>query len=244
MALQRTARIERVEQLSPHTRRFTLAMSEGEALGFKGGQYIIIDTGLPLPGGKVVKRPYSIVSCDAEQTRFELAVRKIDPGPGSAFMHALGEGASVSFSGPWGKLVSDVGAEDASTLIVATDTGITAALGLVQATALRPYAERTSLLWLVRAHDDFLPASFVTQRLPAGCSIHVGLVPTIGHPERALAARDHLQRWRGDRRVERAFLVGDGAVLFALRDALATLDVDDGCIGIECFFNNPARKAA
>jgi ferredoxin-NADP reductase len=245
MAVQKSAKLTHVENVSPYTRRFELEMLEGARLGFMGGQYIIVDSGLPLPGGKVAKRAYSILSCDEEQTRFELAVRRIESGPASNYMHELSVGASLHFSGPWGKLVPDTAEQDGPTVIIATDTGITAALGLVHATAFRPRVGRTTLLWLVESNDYFLPLSFVRRRVPQGCTnFQIETLPPIGHPERTFAARTHLQRQLSRGRPSRAYLVGDGSVVSSMSDALVASGLTDQQIGVECFFNNPSRKAA
>ena len=61
------------------TRVVELEMSE--PLAFIGGQYVIVDSGRVLPTGKAVKRAYSLVSSDAEQRRFQLAVKRLATGP-------------------------------------------------------------------------------------------------------------------------------------------------------------------
>src|SRR5258708_14806264 len=102
----------------------------GEPLGFVGGQSLIFDTGLGRENGKAVKRAYSLLSADAEQQRFQIAVQRLPQGPGSGFFHAAQPGAEVTFSGPWGKFLPDDG-RPRPTLLVATASGITAALGLL-----------------------------------------------------------------------------------------------------------------
>src|SRR4051812_38740177 len=72
-------------------------------LGFAGGQFLIVDTGQVAPTGKAIKRAYSILSADRDQTRFELATKRLEGGPGSAYMHQLAIGDTIKFSGPWGK---------------------------------------------------------------------------------------------------------------------------------------------
>src|SRR5204863_5578748 len=100
-----------------------LELEASEPLGFTGGQYIIVDTGLVLPNGKAVKRAYSIMSAEGEQRRLRLAVTRIPGGPGSAFLHEAPVGTTLKFSGPWGKLMPD--GSGGATAMLATDTGIT-----------------------------------------------------------------------------------------------------------------------
>jgi hypothetical protein len=40
-----------------------------------------------------------------------------------------------------------------------------------------------------------------------------------------------------------AFLSGDGAVVFPMRDALGAAGLDLACVRLEAFFNNPEKKA-
>ena len=130
MAEARNARLVDAQVIGTDTRLLTFQMEEGRPLGFIGGQYVIVNTGLPLPGGKIAKRAYSILSADTDQHRFQIAVKRIGVGPGSNFMHALAVGAELTFSGPWGKFYPADGEAPVPTLVFATDTGITAALGL------------------------------------------------------------------------------------------------------------------
>ncbi|HEX2678752.1 MAG TPA: NAD(P)-dependent oxidoreductase, partial [Polyangiales bacterium] len=129
MAVVKTARVEHVVSVGADSRLVQLRTSE--PLGFTGGQFIIVDSGLTLPNGKAAKRAYSPITCDGEQLSFELVVKRIPNGPASGFMHALALGDEVRFSGPWGKMVP-TDTSDGTTLVLASDTGITAALGLVR----------------------------------------------------------------------------------------------------------------
>lgn len=231
MATSRQARITRILDLSPTTR--VLELAPVEALDFVGGQYLIVDTGLLVPDGRRVKRAYSIVSPDASQDHLLLAVRKLD-GPGSRWMHARSAGDVLFFSGPWGRWLAD-DARPRRTLVLATDTGVTAALGLVRGRAFAPQRARAELVWLVEGGDYFLRDDFVAAALPAGVAYRRLPLPPVGHPERPAHAEWLAGTLRG---FDSVFLAGDGAVLHRLRER---------CFGpearIECFFNNPAKQS-
>src|SRR4051812_15695509 len=187
MAVHRFARITAAADVGPGTRLLSLALPE--PLGFVGGQYIIVDTGLVAASGKAVKRAYSLLSADANQLTFELAVKRLPLGPGSAFMHDVPVGAELKLSGPWGKLHPAQGA-DGATVVLATDTGITAALGLLCSGRFAPLLAHTTFQWLRTASDDFLPDDFVRARLPPGLhSAKIGCLPPVDHPERIAWAR-------------------------------------------------------
>jgi ferredoxin-NADP reductase len=246
MADARTARLAVARSMGPETRLLEFALPDGQPLGFGGGQYVIVNTGVPLPGGKVAKRAYSILSSDAEQQRFQIAVRRIGAGPGSNFMHTLEPGAELPFSGPWGKY--QAGAEDApvpgNTLVFATDTGLTAALGLVRGTRFRPFLAGAQVIWFVASKEYFLPEVWVNTVIPANCrSFAIATGPPVHDPGRVAAARDVLRAAIDPGRPDRVFLSGDGAVLYPLCHDLMKSGLAEDRIRLECFFNNPQRRA-
>jgi ferredoxin-NADP reductase len=243
MADARTARLCAAHSLGPETRLLEFSILDGQPLGFVGGQYIIVNTGVPLPGGKVAKRAYSILSSDAGQERFQIAVRRIGPGPGSNFMHALPVGAELPFSGPWGKYLAGPAEATGDTLVFATDTGLTAALGLIRDTQFRPLLPCAQVVWLVPSKDDFVPESWLESVVPAGLgSFTIRTGPPVHHPERAAAARELLKALLREGPPDRVFLSGDGAVLYPLCHDLVESGLDEGRIRLECFFNNPQRR--
>jgi ferredoxin-NADP reductase len=241
MAEARTARLLSSSRLNAEVA--LLRFGVGQELAFTGGQYIIVNTGIPLGEGKTVKRAYSLLSSDADQRTFEIAVRRVDSGPGSNFMIGLEAGAELLFTGPWGKFRPPTDATDsASTLIVATDTGITAALGLLRSQSFQPRLAQTSVVWLVESDSYFVPEKFVRERLPENC----------GHFERVplpLAARTEWLARERDSFLEpvlrsplhAAYLSGDGSLLAAFRDTLQALPAPPA-VFIESFFNHQQLK--
>ena len=61
MAVQRTARVTAVDDSSAAAGVRALVLAMPEPLGFVGGQYLIVDSGLTLPSGKAAKRAYSLL---------------------------------------------------------------------------------------------------------------------------------------------------------------------------------------
>lgn len=241
MAIHRILRLVKAEKISSETRLLELTILEGE-IGFVGGQYIIVDTGVPLPGGKVAKRAYSILSSDRDQRNIQIAVRRISLGPGSHFMHEIGVGNEIRFSGPWGKFTPH-STRSLSTLVLATDTGITAALGLVQSIDFESHAVSAGLVWFVESDRYFLPERFVRERLQNHCRrFALVAVPVVGHPERISVVNSFIQQRFEDCRPEAFFLCGDGKILYPLRERLLGEGIDPERIWMEPFFNNPERK--
>jgi ferredoxin-NADP reductase len=214
-------------------------------LGFVGGQYVIVNSGVQLGDGKLAKRAYSIVSADEsrEQQRLLLAVKQIDQGPASSWLRALKIGDQVPFSGPWGKFLPDDARPRAGTWVIATDTGITAALGLVRGRAFAPQLAAAQLLWLVESEDYFLPDAWVRGEVPASLRYRRAPLPPSGHPARVDAALAMVRELLHDGAPESVFLSGDGAVLYPLRELFGTAGVDEGSVRLEAFFNNPQRKS-
>lgn len=242
MAQPRVARLVRTERLGPEARLLTFTLAEGE-IGFSGGQYIIVNTGIELPGGKVAKRAYSILSGDTDQREFQIAVRRIGEGPGSNFMHRIEVGAELPFSGPWGKFVSNGGAAGPR-LVFATDTGITAALGLLRGSRSRALADATTAVWFVESNDYFLAPSFARNSVAELCQeFRVAAAPAAVDSTRVGGALAIVDRLLESRLPANAFLAGDGAVIYPMRERLVAAGMQKENIHLEAFFNNPERKA-
>ncbi|HEY0707552.1 MAG TPA: FAD-dependent oxidoreductase [Polyangia bacterium] len=244
MADARFATCTNVEVLGPDTRAFSF--TSDEAVGFTGGQYLIADTGLVVANGKAVKRAYSFVSRDREQHRFVLASQRLPEGPGSNFLHGLAAGDRLKWSGPWGKLAPrspDPSRTSARTLVLATDTGITAALGVVSGERFAPHLSATRFVWMRTDARDFLPDEWVRARLPLGLALEIAPVPPPPHPERLA----HVLSWLAGElvpgRLGAAFLTGDGAINYAILDRLVALGLPLTRDDVESFFNYPKKPA-
>jgi ferredoxin-NADP reductase len=250
MAIPRKAVVRGVRSLSAAARAIELEVIDAEPPVWRGGQYIIVDGGFMLPNGKACKRAYSPVNDDRDPARLELWVMRIADGPGSGFLHGVEPGREIAFSGPWGKLypgavVSDAApGEGARTLILATDTGITAALGLVRGARMAPWLARSVLIWLRAQEDYFVPEAEVRARLPPGIGeVHLGLAPPIGHPERLACARAVVAAHGGAAAFTQGFISGDGLVNYGLLDDLCAAGVAATRENVESFFNMPKRPA-
>jgi ferredoxin-NADP reductase len=235
MATPRFARVTATRELGPDTR--LLELEATEPLGFRGGQYVIVDSGIVLPSGKAAKRAYSLLGADEEQSRFRLAVKRI--GPCSSYLHAAPVGTELKFSGPWGKMVPAPEARGI-TLVLATDTGVSAALGLLLGEGFRALLPTTRFHWLRTGADYFLPDELVRAALPAGLGqVSIDVIPPIDHPERLPWVRGRL----AGPTPAQAFIAGDGAVNYALLDDLVAAGVPATRDSVESFFNMPKKSA-
>ena len=246
MAQQRIARLTSMREVNSDTR--LLCFAAEDALGFVGGQYIIVNTGIRIAEGKIAKRAYSLLSSDADQLHFEIAIRRVENGPGSNYMLGLVEGAELAFSGPWGKfLPREQQPSDTPTLIFATDTGITAALGLINSIQFEPYRKQSSTFWLCESDEYFLPASFIQERIPTHCKgVETVRVPAKATDRESWLAnhRDALLKQILAEKPTTAFFSGDGFLLSNFRDAMQQAMPHPPEILIETFFHHQAVKTA
>ncbi len=241
MAVVKQAVVTRRTVFSEQTTLLDLRMTGSEPLGFRGGQYIIIDTGLKLPDGRAAKRAYSLLTPDADQETFCLAAKRIGTGLGSNYLNDVAVGTTIPFSGPWGKLYPDEGS-GGSAVVVAADTGITAALGLVQGAGFRRAHPQAKLLWLTTSWDEFLTAAYVRECLPQGLvALTQVLIPPPHAPARPDAVVTAMQDWLGTAVPGAAYLMGDGHVVQAAQDVLLQAGVSGDRIKPEYFFNRPTK---
>lgn len=120
---RREVELVETSALSPSVRRFVWRSVDGRPFDFLAGQWMK----LYLPGG--LERDYSIASPprapDAEGAdRFELAITRVEGGPGSAALFALEPGARLTVLGPNGLFVREDRHRDAPAVYVATGTGL------------------------------------------------------------------------------------------------------------------------
>lgn len=135
-------RLTRTRMLAPGVRELSFERLDGVPFDFQAGQWVSLV--LPLPEGEG-RRSYSIASPPDGRAGFDLAVTKVDGGPGSTYLHEMTEGSVVRAIGPAGFFTR---ARDARhpALFVGTGTGVTP-LRSMMLDALR--AGDDSPLWLL-----------------------------------------------------------------------------------------------
>src|SRR5260370_6415412 len=150
VSTSRRAMVVDAALIAPGVQSVRLRMSDGEKLGHRAGQYVLLHA--RAADGSVVKRAYSIASPPAEDPRFELCVRLVPDHPASTFVHTLAPGDAVSFSGPWGKFVVDD--EERDLTLVATGTAISCTGAILRDELARPRPRRVRLFWGLRSEQD------------------------------------------------------------------------------------------
>ena len=190
------ARLVGVRALTPRVRELVFERVDGQRLDFIPGQWVRVQ--LPLEGDAAGggRRAYSIASAPRPSPRFEIAVTRVDGGPGSTWLHGVASGAVLRFQGPQGFFMRPV--ENAPpSLLIATGTGVTpfrsmlrAALdarsdaGLGNLDGPRREGAPDPPFWLLfgaRLEDDILYADefrAAAQEFP-----FVRFVPTLSQPD-------------------------------------------------------------
>ncbi len=234
-----TFRIVGAEMLGTSTRVLDVVRTDDAPWANVGGKYVILDTGRVLADGKAVKRAYSLTPSGGGELVARLIVKRLDGGPGSGALHGAPIGTELSFSGPWGKLVPESGIEP-STLFVATDTGLTSALGAVATNG----GESLTVLWLRGADESFFDESRARAAIEASGARFISAdIPPIGSAGRAERAWAHVDAWVSELAPTTILAAGDGHIVFPLKSRVFPVSsVRD--VRIECFFHNPEKKSA
>ena len=244
MATPRNIRIVAVED-QRDTRILTL--ESDEPIDFIGGKWLMINSHKSLGEGKWAKRAYSIFSSDADQLRCRIAVKRIPGGPASNYLHdEVGPGDLLEYSGPYGKLFHIFEDDAPGTLLVAAvDTGITAALGVLNSTRARPFYNSTRVFWFLSDDAYFLDPETVRAALPSELAdrLRIHHIDPVGEAARSDQARLILEQdLARETRPTLAMLSGDGYVLHALETVLILNGLDEHQIRKDAFFNNTDKK--
>lgn len=248
MALPKQARVILSGKWNDATCHLVCEMAIPEEFHFTGGQYVIVNSGIRLPNGKMGKRAYSIASADSNSKEFELMVKRVPEGPGSGFIHSLFPGQIFEFSGPWGQYLPPEPTPEETRLgpilVVATDTGITAALGLILGRKFSPYLSFTRLIWFIESESYFLPFNVLNSRIPREVNWQVIYAPEIDDLSRPGFCRAETQKVLDQGRFKRIYLSGDGTILRELRALSLSHGYEEEQILVETFFHHEELKTA
>jgi ferredoxin-NADP reductase len=242
MSQPRSAKLTAVQHFS-RSSLLTFRPPVDTPLVFRGGQYVIVDTGLELADGRRRKRAFSIISSDADSRSFTLAVYAVEGGLGADAMRRLRPGDTLTFSGPWGKLSAPEAPSEAPLWIIATDTGLSAAVGLLRSTAFDGLRGRIRFAHLNHALTPFLERDAWCDALTDVGHVYEGAIPPIGSPERPGALGGLVRAWLEHGAPQVVYLCGDGALPERVRVELADHGAVSVTVQAENFFNHPARKS-
>ncbi len=146
------ARTESIRNLTHDVREIRLALREPGEIAFKAGQFVSFEVTNPKTG-RMVSRPYSILSPPSQRNRIDLLLNLVPGGPGSTYLFGLKEGANTQFKGPAGNFyLRDDPTKDL--LFVATGTGIVPIWSMLHDRLERGFAQSITLFWGLRSQKD------------------------------------------------------------------------------------------
>lgn len=214
-------------------------------LDFLGGQYVIFNSGVKTEDGKGIKRAYSILSSDQYQGEFQICIQPVKEGLASLHIPNLAIGAELEFSGPWGKFIGNPRwPQEGKTLLVATDTGITAIFSILHSQRWKEKLKDTNVIWYVSREAEFLPVRDIREGLPKEFnSLNVIPISKINDPKRE---EECLCSFTDELNASilpvNVFLAGDGKLIRIMKDLLVTRGVLEENMGVEIFFNSPRQS--
>ncbi len=138
--------------ITSSVRELTFERTDGAPVVFDAGQWVSLDV---LVGGEPLRRSYSIASAPDGTARFEVAVTKVDKGPGSTALHALPLGAVIQASGPQGFFTRPP-TKTGPSLFVGTGTGVTPLRSMLRDALAKGDTRPMWLILGVRTEEELL----------------------------------------------------------------------------------------
>ncbi len=159
-------------QLATHdTRSLTLKLIEPADIEFRPGQYVQVR--VPRPGEPTF-RAYSICSPPSRKSEIELLVRIIPGGLCSTYLHMVGVGDEITFTGPYGEFVLD---DEAELICVGGGCGLAPMRSLLRHVREISPGRKCWLFYGARSDDDVMYLDEFEQladEMP-GLSVHYAL---------------------------------------------------------------------
>ncbi|MFW5741269.1 MAG: DUF481 domain-containing protein [Myxococcota bacterium] len=147
----RKAKLVRARILTPVVRELTF--DPGPDFDFEPGQWVSFR--IPAPEGEDLARSYSIASAPRSDGHFDIAVTRVEEGPGSNYLHGLQVGAEMTISRAQGFFTQDEFERPA--ILVATGTGVSPFRAILQALQEQgEFSHPVYLLLGVRTEQDIL----------------------------------------------------------------------------------------
>jgi ferredoxin-NADP reductase len=223
---EKVARTHAVTTIAPDVLVVSAACEDPPALRWRAGQFLSLRCGAA-DAKNPERRSYSIASSPLVSDGFELLVKLLPGGVGSALFAGLAPGDPIHYTGPMGFFVNEL-AHAGDAVYCVTGTGIAAALPMIEETLARANETgRVVLLWGMRTQAEL----YWQERLAA-----------LAHPR--FTAELHLSRpapgWTGatGRIIDPTlalvpgltrpvfYLVGNGDMVRDLRAGLVAAGVD------------------
>ena len=143
---------------------FELTFAKKSEVNFLAGQFISIIIPGAGPGGRDLRRAYSIASTPDKKDVFELSIKLVEGGPGTTYLNKLRPGDEIRGQFPMGDFVM-THPEDAPVIFIGTGTGVAPHRSMVL-TSSRDFSKApVAFLLGVRAEEDIIyPELFETDK--------------------------------------------------------------------------------
>jgi ferredoxin-NADP reductase len=201
---------------------FELVLERPQGFSFRGGQYISIVVPGAGPGGRNLRRAYSIAS-PPESTQIELCIKTVPGGPGTTYLGSLRAGQALEAQGPFGSFYLEHDLALPS-LFIGTGTGLAPLRSMVLSSDWKSSAPLAFLLGVRSQRDIIYPELF--------SGAHG--TPFFGHPHVKIALSRPEPGWDGfsgrvthyvrkmewDWKNTHAYLCGSGDMLAEIKSFL------------------------
>lgn len=150
---EKVARTRAIHPIAPEVLVIEADCEDPASLSWRAGQFLSVRCG-PADDKNPARRSYSIASTPLRNQGFELLVKLLPHGVGSALFESLRPDDPLHFTGPMGFFVNELQhAGDA--VYCATGTGIAAALPMIEEVLARPSESgRVRLYWGMRSEEE------------------------------------------------------------------------------------------
>ena len=232
-----SARLLRSVPLSEFTKHIEFEVQGVPGFGFVAGQWLSVKANTP--EGEEITRAYSIASPPSGNARFAFCLNRVQDGYMSNHLCGLGEGAEISFQGPFGDFILRPPLRH--TLMIATGTGIAPFRSMLHGlfeSGVAPHPELREfwLLFGCRYEQDIYYRDEFERLAAQHSNFH--FLPTLsrGGPEwQGLRGyvQEHVKEIVGDRRDMQAYICGLDKMVSANRQLLKSRGWDRKSIRYE-----------
>lgn len=207
------------------------------AFSFKPGQFISLVIPGKGPGGRDIRRAYSIAS-RPESAGFELCIKIVKGGVGTPWLDSLSVGQSVKGTAPFGDFVWKT-APERHAVFVATGTGIAPFRAMIFSDAFKAHPPRSAtLVFGARDVQDLLYTDDFAQAIGPS-----RVVQALSRPQSEWSGfKGRVTDWLRAHESELDFaatdfyLCGNGAMIQEVKDWLATKGLDKTSVFQEAYY--------
>jgi ferredoxin-NADP reductase len=179
-------RLVRARTLTPSVRELTFERVDGQPMLLEPGQWVSVVLPIAVEGAASIKRSYSVASAPNGSPRFEIALTRVEGGPGSTWLTSLEPGVVLPFIGPQGFFTRAAGSQ-APSLMIATGTGVTPMRSMMHAAIAAGSRAPMWLLFGVRREQDLVYREEFDDM--ARSHDFIRFEPTLSQPHDGWAAR-------------------------------------------------------